>query len=77
MSATEFELKFQLPPEREDALRAALARGETRTRRLRARYFDTPGEALAAGRLPGGTHAAAVPAPGRGPLRRGIEGPAG
>lgn len=44
---TEFELKFQVPSERLDALDAALRRGPVQVKRLRARYFDTPLEALA------------------------------
>ncbi len=44
----EFELKFQVPPERRATLEAALiASGRTRRQRLRARYFDTPSQALA------------------------------
>ena len=44
---TEFELKFQLPPDRAAAVEAALRRGDARRTRLRARYFDTADEALA------------------------------
>ena len=44
---TEFELKFQVPPERVAAIEAALRRGPTAQSRLRARYFDTVDEALA------------------------------
>lgn len=44
---TEFELKFQLPPDRAAAVEAALRRGSARRTRLRARYFDTADEALA------------------------------
>lgn len=44
---TEFELKFQVPPERLAAVEAALRRGPVRRQRLRARYFDSEGEALA------------------------------
>lgn len=43
---TEFELKFQVPPERADAVQATVARGEVERTHLRARYFDTPDEAL-------------------------------
>lgn len=43
----EFELKFQVPPERAEATEAALARGKVHKTRLRARYFDTADEALA------------------------------
>ncbi|MDB5860756.1 MAG: adenylate cyclase, partial [Ramlibacter sp.] len=48
---TEFELKFQVPSERLEALEAALRRGPVERTRLRARYFDTPLEALARKRL--------------------------
>jgi inorganic triphosphatase YgiF len=44
---TEFELKFQVPDERLAAVEAALRRGAVERQRLRARYFDTPLEALA------------------------------
>lgn len=44
---TEFELKFQVPPESLAAVEAALRRGPVRRQRLRARYFDSEGEALA------------------------------
>lgn len=44
---TEFELKFQLPPERVDAVVRALARGKTARQLLEAHYFDTPDGALA------------------------------
>lgn len=44
---TEFELKFQVPPERSAAVEAALKRGRAQRTRLRARYFDSAGEALA------------------------------
>ena len=44
---TEYELKFQVPPERVDAVVRALARGKTRRQQLEAHYFDTPDEALA------------------------------
>jgi triphosphatase len=43
----EFELKFQVPPERVAGLEAALRRGQVTRTRLRARYFDTPLQALA------------------------------
>jgi inorganic triphosphatase YgiF len=46
VAMTEFELKFQVPPERAEAVRAALARGEVERTQLRARYFDTSDEAL-------------------------------
>lgn len=44
---TEFELKFQVPEGRLAEVEAALRRGPVQRTRLRARYFDTPGEALA------------------------------
>jgi triphosphatase len=44
---TEFELKFQVPAESAAAVEAALRRGTVERTRLRARYFDTPDEALA------------------------------
>lgn len=44
---TEFELKFQVPPASRAAVEAALRRGPVRRQRLRARYFDSEGEALA------------------------------
>jgi triphosphatase len=44
---TEFELKFQVPAESAAAVEAALRRGTVARTRLRARYFDTPDEALA------------------------------
>ncbi|NML45473.1 CYTH and CHAD domain-containing protein [Ramlibacter sp. G-1-2-2] len=44
---TEFELKFQVPGERVEALDTALRRGPVQVKRLRARYYDTPLEALA------------------------------
>jgi triphosphatase len=44
----EFELKFQVPAERADALAAALGSGSAREQRLQARYFDTAEGALAA-----------------------------
>ena len=43
----EFELKFQVPAERGAEVESAMRRGQVRAQRLRARYFDTPGEALA------------------------------
>jgi len=43
----EFELKFQVPAQAEAALEARLQRGKASQTRLRARYFDTPDEALA------------------------------
>lgn len=43
---TEFELKFQVPPERVEAVRKALTRGKVERQQLRARYFDTTDEAL-------------------------------
>jgi len=44
----EIELKFGVPAERLDALRRALTRGTVHSERLRAEYFDTEGESLAA-----------------------------
>jgi inorganic triphosphatase YgiF len=44
---TEFELKFQVPPERAAGVEAALRRGAVQRQRLRASYFDTPDHALA------------------------------
>jgi triphosphatase len=48
---TEFELKFQVPADRAAAVEAAVTRGEPRRTHLRARYFDTAGEALAAAEI--------------------------
>jgi triphosphatase len=44
---TEFELKLQVPAESAAAVEAALRRATVTRTRLRARYFDTPDEALA------------------------------
>lgn len=44
----EFELKFQVPADRADALAAAVKRGRVQEQRLQARYYDTRDEALAA-----------------------------
>lgn len=44
----ETELKFQVPPASEAAVRAAMARAAPRRQRLRAIYFDTVDRALAA-----------------------------
>jgi triphosphatase len=44
---TEFELKFQVPPVRSDAIENALKRGAVERTQLRAQYFDTNDEALA------------------------------
>ena len=44
---TEFELKFQVDAERVAAVEKALRRGTVQRTRLKARYFDTPDEALA------------------------------
>lgn len=44
---TEFELKFQIPPDRAAAVEAALQRGAVQRTRLRAHYFDTPDGVLA------------------------------
>jgi triphosphatase len=43
----EIEIKFQVPAEQSAALETALSRGTVQRTRLRARYFDTPDEALA------------------------------
>lgn len=43
----EFELKLQVPADRAGAVEAAVRRGKVRETHLRARYFDTPDEALA------------------------------
>jgi len=51
MCGVEVELKFQVPPARRAALRAALATAGAHRTRLRARYFDTPERALAAAGL--------------------------
>jgi triphosphatase len=72
----EFELKFQVPRERAASVEAALARGATARTRLRARYFDTPGEALAHRgvvlrvRDEGREHVQTAKAPGRGGFER-------
>lgn len=44
---TEFELKFQVPPVRADAVENALKRGTVERTELKAQYFDTADEALA------------------------------
>jgi inorganic triphosphatase YgiF len=44
---TEFELKFQVPPERAAAVESALLRGAVERTHLRARYFDSADQALA------------------------------
>ena len=44
----EFELKFQVPSGRVDAVAAAVRRGAVEEQRLQARYFDTREQALAA-----------------------------
>jgi inorganic triphosphatase YgiF len=72
----EFELKFQVPRERVAAVEAALARGTVGRARLRARYFDTPGEALARRgwvlrvRDEGREHVQTAKGPGRGSFER-------
>lgn len=43
----EIEFKFHIPPERLAALEAELHQGPVQRTRLQARYFDTPGSALA------------------------------
>lgn len=45
--ADEFELKFQIPSQRLAELETTLQRAPVTWTRLRARYFDTPDEALA------------------------------
>src|SRR4051794_39242130 len=45
-AVTEFELKFQIPTERAEAVKEELERGDVERTRLRARYFDTPRGAL-------------------------------
>lgn len=44
---SEFELKLQVPADRAAAVETAVRRGKVKETRLRARYFDTPDEALA------------------------------
>lgn len=46
----EFELKFQVLPERRQQVEAAMRRGAARQQQLRALYFDTPARALARAR---------------------------
>lgn len=73
---TEFELKFQIPQERAAAVQAALQRGAVRRNRLRAVYFDTPGQALARRGLvlrlrdEGREHIQTAKGPGRGGFER-------
>ena len=73
---TEFELKFQVPAERAAAVEAALQRGAVERTRLRARYFDTPDQALALHglvlrvRQEGREHVQTVKGPGRGGFER-------
>ncbi|HEX7890595.1 MAG TPA: CHAD domain-containing protein [Ramlibacter sp.] len=72
----EFELKFQVPTDRLAEVAAALQRGPAESKRLRARYFDTPDEALAqAGlvlriRQEGGDWVQTAKGPGRGSFER-------
>jgi inorganic triphosphatase YgiF len=47
----EIELKFQVPPAAQAAVRRALATATAQTTRLQAQYFDTPGRHLAAAGL--------------------------
>jgi triphosphatase len=67
----EFELKFQVPTEHLARLETALRRGQVTQVRLRARYFDTPLQALARHRLvlrvrqEGGNLVQAAKGPGR------------
>ena len=44
---TEFELKFEIPPRRLPAVKAAMQKLKCNTQRLQARYFDTADGALA------------------------------
>jgi inorganic triphosphatase YgiF len=44
---TEFELKLEIPPERLEAVLAAMRADKTRRKRLQACYFDTKDESLA------------------------------
>lgn len=73
---TEFELKFQVPRERAAAVVAALQRGAVQRTRLRARYFDTPDQALARRglvlrvRQEGRTHVQTAKGPGSGGFER-------
>ena len=72
----EIEFKFCIPPERLQAVEAAMRRGAVRRTRLQAHYVDTPGGALAAAgmvlrlRLEGPRWVQTVKAAGDGPLQR-------
>lgn len=72
----EFELKFQVPQERVAEVEDALKRGKVATTRLRARYYDTPDEVLAAAglvlriRQEGDTWVQTAKGPGRGGFER-------
>lgn len=72
----EFELKFQVPRERAAEVEAALQRGTVERTRLRARYFDTPDQALARQglvlrlRQEGREHVQTAKGPGRGGFER-------
>ena len=44
---TEFELKFEIPPRRLPAVKAAMQEAECNAQHLQARYFDTADGALA------------------------------
>ncbi|MDB5956258.1 CYTH and CHAD domain-containing protein [Ramlibacter sp.] len=73
---TEFELKFQVPPERVAELEEALRDDTVASTRLRARYFDTPDQALAAAglvlriRQEGDSWVQTAKGPGRGGFER-------
>jgi inorganic triphosphatase YgiF len=73
---TEFELKFQVPRDKAAGVEAALQRGAVERKRLRARYFDTPDQALASRglvlrlRQEGREHVQTAKGPGRGGFER-------
>ena len=72
----ELELKFQVPDERVADVEEALRRDTVQATRLRARYFDTPEESLAAAglvlriRQEGDTWVQTAKGPGRGGFER-------